>query len=127
MIESPTRSGARPQAWIGEDKAKCYAFPVKLCQVSYRDIEGIRHQCEVQADSLFEAVAAAAAVFRKTLWAGHPPGPGCEFTVKLAPEAAQTYTIPLHQVEEFAKHGVAKGAPGIIRKQKLREMLGITD
>lgn len=102
-------------------------FPVKLCQVSYRDIEGIRHQCEVRAESLFEAIAAAANIFRKTPWAGHPPGPGCEFTVKLVPETTQSYVVPLHEVEEFAKHGVPKGAPGIIKKQKLRELLGITD
>ena len=100
---------------------------MKLCQVSYRDIEGIRHQREVHANSLFEAVAAAATVFRKTLWEGHPPGSGCEFTVRLAPESAQMYTVPLHQVEQFAKYGVAKGPKGILAKQKLREMLGITD
>jgi hypothetical protein len=29
------------------------------------------------------------------------------------------------QVEQFARFGVAKGAPGIIRKNKLRELLGI--
>ncbi len=83
----------------------------------YKDIEGIRHQCEVQADSLFEAVAAAAQQFRKSNWGGAPPGPGCEFSVRVLPDAAaQTYTISLHQVEEFARHGAVKGPKGIVQK-----------
>jgi len=113
---------------IGEHTAKCYDFAVAFCRVQYKDIEGIRHQCEVQADSLFEAVAAAAQQFRKTIWGGAPPGPGCEFSVRLLPDAAaQTYTVSLHQVEEFARHGAVKGPKGIVQKNKLREMLGITD
>ena len=99
-----------------------------FCQVKYRDIEGIVHQIDVQADSLFEAVAAAVHQFRKTNWCGHPPGPGCEFSVKLLPETpAQTYTVAFSQVQDFARHGVAKGPKGMIRKNKLRELLGIVD
>ena len=113
---------------LGEHKAKCYDFLVALCQVQYSDIEGIRHQCEVQADSLFEAVAAAAQQFRKSNWGGAPPGHGCEFSVRLLPDAAvQTYTVSLHQVEQFARHGTVKGPKGLIHKNKLREMLGIAD
>jgi hypothetical protein len=101
---------------------------VALCQVKYKDIEGIVHQVDVQAQSLFEAVAAAASQFRQTLWSGHPPGPGCEFTVRVLPKAsAQTYTILLHQVEEFARNGAVKGAKGIVQKNKLRELLGIAE
>jgi hypothetical protein len=81
----------------------------------------------VQADSLFEAIATAVHVFRKTLWDGHPPGLGCEFTVQLLPESAQTYTVALSQVVEFAKHWAVKGPKGIVRKNKLRELLGIVD
>ena len=52
--------------------------------------------------------------------------PGCEFSVKLLPETpTQTYTVILSQVEQFARFGVAKGAPGITRKNKLLELLGI--
>ena len=99
-----------------------------FCQVKYRDIEGIVHQIDVEAESLFEAVAAAVHQFRKSYWCGHPPGPGCEFSVKLLPETpTQTYTVILGQVEQFARFGVVKGAPGIIRKSKLRELVGIVD
>ncbi len=111
-----------------EQTAKCYSFSVAFCRVKYRDIEGIVHQIDVQADSLFEAVAAAVHQFRKTNWCGHPPGPGCEFSVKLLPETpAQTYSVTLTQVQDFARHGTAKGPKGIIRKNKLRELLGIVD
>ena len=108
--------------------AKCYPFSVAFCQVKYRDNEGIVHQVDVQADSLFEAVAAAVHVFRKSDWCGHPPGPGCEFSVKLLPETpAQTYTVTLTQVQDFARYGAVKGPKGIIKKNKLRELLGIPD
>ena len=104
-------------------------FLVAFCEVQYKDIEGIKHECTVQADSLFEAVALAAHEFRKHNWCGCPPGPGCEFTVRVLPDGSlQTHTIPLHRVEEFARYGVAPGgAKGILRKARLRELLGIPD
>jgi len=121
-------SALRPIGPHREQKAKCYPFSVAFCQVKYRDNEGIVHQVDVQADSLFEAVAAAVHVFRKSDWCGHPPGPGCEFSVKLLPETpAQTYTVTLTQVQDFALYGAVKGPKGIIKKNKLRELLGIVD
>jgi hypothetical protein len=101
---------------------------VAFCQVKYRDIEGIVHQIDVQAESLFEAVAAAVHQFRKSHWCGNPPGPGCDFSVKLLPDRpSETYTVTPNQVEQFARFGVAKGAPGILRKNRLGELLGIVD
>ena len=112
-----------------EQKAKCYDFLVAFCQVHFKDVDGIKHECTVQADSLFEAVALAANEFRKHGWCGSPPGPGCDFTVRVLPVGSlQTHTIPLHQVVEFARHGVAaNGAQGVMKKARLRELLGITD
>jgi hypothetical protein len=47
---------------------------------------------------------------------------------KLLPETPPvTYRVSVAQVEEFARHGAVKGPKGIIRKNKLRELLGITD
>jgi len=48
-------------------------------------------------------------------------------TVKGLPEGwLQTHTIPLHQVEELARHGITVGgASGVLRKARLRELLGI--
>jgi len=41
---------------------------VTRCEVAYRDVEGIEHRVEVEADSLYEAIAAAVSSFRKGLW-----------------------------------------------------------
>jgi hypothetical protein len=43
--------------------------PLRSCRVSLKDIEGITHSVNVQADTLFEAAAAAIAGFRQEGWA----------------------------------------------------------
>ena len=106
----------------------CYDFPVAFCEVQYKDTEGIKHECTVQADSLFEAVAAAVREFRERQWCGAPPGPGCEFSVQVLPEVPpQTHTVSLTQVQDFARFGAVKGPKGIVRKNRIRELLGIPD
>jgi hypothetical protein len=100
---------------------------VTFCRVSYRDIEGIEHALEVSgATSLYEAIALAVARFRREDgWGAHPPGPGCEFRVKVLPDSPITYTVPLSKVEAFALHGSAKGPQGILLKKRIRNLLGI--
>ena len=95
------------------------------CEVAYRDVEGIEHRVEVEADSLYEAIAAAVSSFRKGLWGGCPPGPGCMFNVKVFPDRPQVYSVALSQVESFARHGTAKGPKDILRKQRIQDMLGL--
>ena len=113
---------------VGEERAKCYYFCVASCQVRYKDAEGIKHECTVQADSLFEAVAAAVREFREKQWCGPPPGPSCEFSVQVQPEVPpQTHTVSLSQVQDFARFGAVQGPKGILRKNRIRELLGITD
>jgi hypothetical protein len=94
--------------------------------VGYRDIEGIEHRVTVEAETLFEAVALAVQRFRSDNWDGHAPGPGCEFRVEVQPSAPITYTIPLSKVEEFARYGAVRGPQDILRRERLRELLGIT-
>jgi hypothetical protein len=113
---------------LGEHKAKRFDFLVAFCQVKSQDIEGIRHECTVQADSVFEAVAAAAREFREKQWCGAPPGPGCEFSVQVLPEIPpQTHTVSLSQVQDLARFGVVQGPKGMVRKNRIRELLGIAD
>jgi hypothetical protein len=100
---------------------------VAVCRVSYRDIEAVRHEVQVEADSLYEAVAKAVHVFRKNHWDGHPPGPGCEFTVEIRPEPSVRYTVSLSKVEQHAKYATARGPSDILRKQRLRQLLGVDE
>jgi hypothetical protein len=109
----------------GEDRANLVDSLVAFCRVSYRDIEGIEHAVEVTAGSLYEAVALAVARFRSDDgWAMCPPGPGCEFHVKVFPDSPVTYSIPLKRVEAFALHGTVAGPQDILRKERIRELLG---
>jgi hypothetical protein len=88
-------------------------------------VDGIEHQVELEADTLFEAVALAAQRFRSSNWDGHAPGPGCEFRVEVQPAAPVAYTIALSRVEDFARFGAVRGPQDILRKERLRELLGI--
>jgi hypothetical protein len=98
---------------------------VALCRVSYRDIEGIEHSVNVEADALYEAVAEAVNRFRTHQWDAHAPGPGCEFEVEVHREPPSTYKMALRKVEDFARYGTAKGPADILRKQRLRALLGM--
>ena len=98
-----------------------------ICRVTYQDIEAVRHEVQVEADSLYEAVAKAVHVFRKTNWDGHPPGAGCEFTVEIRPDPAIRYTIALAKVEQHARHAAARGPSDILKKQRLRQLLGVEE
>jgi hypothetical protein len=108
-----------------EGTAKCYTPPVAFCRVGYRDIEGIEHQVEVEAQTLFEAVARAVERFRSGSWDGHAPGPGCQFRVEVMPAPPVAYTVSLNKVEEFARYGAVRGPQDILRKERLRQLLGI--
>jgi hypothetical protein len=99
---------------------------VAFCRVSYSDTEGIEHSVEVDAGSLYEAVAAAVKRFRTDDgWAMSPPGSACKFDVRVLPHSPITYSITLNKVQEFALHGTAKGPQDILRKKQIKEWLGL--
>jgi hypothetical protein len=85
---------------------------VAFCRVTYRDIEGVEHSVEIEAESLYEAVAKAVNRFRRDdCWGMHPPGPGCQFQVKALKDAPVTYNISLAKVRtslSTVQHAVLK-------------------
>jgi hypothetical protein len=65
---------------------------VAFCRVSYRDVDGIEHAADLDAATLYEAVAMAVKLFRENnVWDLHAPGPGCEFSALVSPQAAVTH------------------------------------
>jgi hypothetical protein len=99
---------------------------VAFCRVSYRETEGIEHAVEVEGESLYEAVARAASRFRRDDgWCMDPPGSSCQLGVKVLKEAPITSTIPLKKVIAYALHGTAKGPSDILRKARIKELLGL--
>jgi hypothetical protein len=100
---------------------------VAFCRVGYRDIDGVEHSVELEAESLYEAVAKAVDRFRRDdCWSVHPPGPICHFHVKALKHAPITYTVPLNRVLDFALHGTAKGPQDNLRKERMKELLGLS-
>jgi hypothetical protein len=99
---------------------------VATCRVTYRDIEGIDHSVEVEAESLYEAIAQSVKRFRHDDgWALSPPGPRCQFHVKVLKDAPVTYSMSLDKVQDFALHGSAKGPLDVMRKKRIKELLGL--
>lgn len=81
---------------------------------------------DVEARSLYEAIAQAVSRFRHDDgWALSPPGPACQFRVKMLKDAPVTYRLSLDKVQEFALHGTAKGPQDILRKKRIKELLGL--
>ena len=86
---------------------------------------GIEYAAEVTADSRYEAALALARFGREDGWVACPPGPRCEFRVKVLAESPITHTVPLKRIETFARHGAVTGPRDILRKQRIRKLLGI--
>jgi hypothetical protein len=90
---------------------------VAACIVSYRDIEGLRHTVEVQAESLFEAAILAMRIFRQH---------GCEPTdvsqIDVEIRSSVTHTVTLKKVHHWLNVG-ARSPKEALLKQRLKEML----
>jgi hypothetical protein len=95
------------------------------CRVSFLDSDGILHGVDVEAESLYEAVAIAVAQLREDDLSPSAPGPMTEFTVAVYRNPVE-HKIRLGQVTKWAEHTPKEGPVGIIRRQKVRALLGST-
>lgn len=91
------------------------------CRVSFTDPDGIPHSVEVQADSLYEAVAMAVAEFRADSMTD-VPGPMTEFSVAIQRPAVE-HRIRLGLVTKWAEGTTAEGPAGITRRQRVKSLL----
>jgi hypothetical protein len=91
---------------------------VKVCQVSFTDSDGFRHTVEVQAASLYEAVAVAARSFTE---AGFPPTRATMLDIEVKAPAV-THSVKLNQVQAWV-NGVAKSPADKILKDRLKDLL----
>jgi hypothetical protein len=73
---------------------------MRSCVVSFIDFNGIRHSVEVQAESMYEAAAAALEAFHNH---DCPPGAGSELEVQV--RSAVTHTIAIKKLKEWASLG----------------------
>ena len=93
---------------------------LRVCTVSFRDVRGIRHAVDVEAESLYEAVVSAVRRFREDLWAEQIGG-ATVLDVEVR-EPATTHSISLQQVERWL--GGATSSPNeATKKAKLKTLL----
>jgi hypothetical protein len=95
------------------------------CRVSYKDAEGTDHSVEVEADSLYEAVALAVSEFRQGEIISAPPGPMTEFYVTVQRKPIE-HRIRLNRVTAWAEPTTRDGPAGITKRQHVRALLGQT-
>ena len=93
------------------------------CRFSFTDQDGVLHAVEVDADSLYEAVAHAVAEFRASGPIKAAPGPTAEFTVTFYRKPIE-HRIRLTQVEKWAAPTTKDGPAGIMKRERVRKLLG---
>ena len=89
------------------------------CRVAYRDTAGVEHSVEVEAESLYEAVAE----FRDSELDDVEPKLMSEFVVTVYRKPTE-HRLRLQDVEQWAQPSVLGGPAGITRREKVRKLLG---
>lgn len=92
------------------------------CRVSYVDSEGFEHAAQVEAESLYEAVALAVAEFRNDELNTSVPALMTEFTIQVFRRPTE-HRVRLKQVHDWAKHNVSEGPAGILKRERVRKLL----
>ena len=85
---------------------------MKHCVVSFVDFSGIRHAVEVQADSVYEAAAAALESFRDHRC---PPGIGSDLQVEV--RSAVVHTIGIKKLKEWSALGGGSPREVVLKKR----------
>lgn len=96
--------------------------PVSRCRVSYTDTEGICHAVEVDAESLYEAVALAVAEFRDGEIMTDLPSPMAEFTVLIIRRPIE-HRIRFKRVQEWAQPSTKGGPAAAVKREKIRKII----
>jgi len=91
------------------------------CRVSFTDRDEI-HLIEVQAETLYEAVAQALVEFRDDKTIPNPPGPETEFNVKVMRKPVEHF-IRLKRVTEWAQTSNTTGPGEALRRERVRKLL----
>lgn len=99
-------------------------MPASRCRVSYTDSEG-SHSVEVHAETLYEAVAIAVAEFKQDQTVPHPPEPATELTVAVFRPPVE-HKIKLAQVAKWAEPSTKDGPSGLLKRERVRILLGRT-
>jgi hypothetical protein len=98
------------------------AMALSRCRVSYADADGVVHSVEVDADSLYEAVALAVAEFRQDEIVTDVPRPMTEFCVTVMRKPIE-HRIHFKKVQQWVQPTTKDGPAGIVLRDRLRKLL----
>jgi hypothetical protein len=96
------------------------------CRVSFTDPDGIEHSVEVEAGSLYEAVALAVAELRRAEVTTAEPADLTEFVVTAFRKPTQ-HRVRFNQVRKWAEPTTREGPAGLVKRQRVRELLEIKE
>ena len=94
------------------------------CRVSCLDSRNIEHAVDVTADSLFEAAAVAIRAFRGGALVEELPVAGTELRIAVFPLPVE-HRVRLQRVEQWAQTGTVKSPVEMLRRERVRELLGL--
>jgi hypothetical protein len=118
-----SRSAAVLFCWrIKDEYARIAIVSAAHCRVSYVDKDGFEHAADVDAESLYEAVALAIAEFRNDELNTCEPALMTEFTIQVFRRPTE-HKVRLKQVHDWAKHTVSEGPAGIVKRERVRKLL----
>jgi hypothetical protein len=99
-------------------------MPGSRCRVSFTDADGVLHGVDVDAESLYEAVALAVASLREDDVSPIAPAPTTEFTVTVYKNPTE-HKIRLARVLKWSEPTTKEGPAGITKRQRVRTLLGV--
>jgi len=92
----------------------------RACRVSFKDLDGVRHQVEVEAESLYEAAVLGLKALRKGSWVADL-GPGTRITIEVS-EPPVEHFLMYAQLTRWLDGGATNPAE-LLRKKKLKELM----
>lgn len=93
-------------------------MPVRTCTVSFTDTDGFRHSVNVQAETLYEAVALAVRAVRE-----HDFAPGAASPLEIEARAPSvTHTVTIAKVRSWPE-STARSPKDKVMKERLKGML----
>jgi hypothetical protein len=91
--------------------------------VSFKDTDGMEHAVEVDAETLYEAVALAVKEFQHDEVSDSCPALMTEFTVTVFRKPTE-HKIRLSHVQKWAQSTTKEGPAGITKRERVRTLLG---
>jgi hypothetical protein len=94
---------------------------LKRCRVRFRDLEGVRHEVQVDSQSLFDAVAKGLKALRKNDWSGSDAWEATWVEVTVT-EPEVVHSIEVKAFEKWLEH-TPSSPKDITLRQRIRKIL----